>query len=318
MAEACATVGFSSFRGVMDTVTPLRISLYANTLNCLLDPLLMFSTVGALPRSSVVVRGLGMGVAGAALATTASQLFAAAAYVRLLLRKRLVRWATLLRPPPRSSLATLAKAGGAVQVRALSLNAAFFTVTKATQGLDATGTAAAAHAVTLQLWQLGGVILFALSTVAAIVVPSELARPESEGGGRAAARAAADRLLAWSAIAGAVLGAAQLLSLPMLHLFTPLPAVAHAARQPSILAACLQLINGLTFVGEGLMVGVGSFGQLAVGQVVATAALIGLLAMSPAGNSLVGIWITFFVFNGVRFLNAMAHHFYQGPLARSE
>ena len=60
--------------------------------------------------------------------------------------------------------------------RAIALNLAFLSVTRTTQRLDATGTAAAAHAVALQLWQLGGVILFAVSTVASILVPSELNR----------------------------------------------------------------------------------------------------------------------------------------------
>ena len=170
--------------------------------------------------------------------------------------------------------------------------------------------------MTLQLWQLGGVILFALSTVASIIVPSELNRPAAEGGGLLAARAAANRLLAWSAIAGGLLGAAQLAALPMLGVFTSLPEVQRAARVPSILGAILQLMNGLTFVGEGLMVGVGSFGRLAAGQVVATAALMGMLTVGPAGKSLVGVWLTFFLFNGIRFANVLLHHCWNGPLAQ--
>jgi len=317
VAEAMATVGFASFRGVMDTATPLRVSLIANALNCALDPILMFQRLGTLP-GGLVLRGLGLGVAGAAVATTVSQVYSAAEYLRLLLARGLVRWGTLLRPPSRASLATLAKAGGAVQVRALALNAAFFVITRTTQALDSTGTAAAAHAVTIQLWQLGGVILFALSTVASIVVPAELNKPAAQGGGVAAARAAADRLLAWSFLIGGVLGAAQLAALPLLGAFTPLAEVQRAARVPTIIGAALQLINGLTFVGEGLMVGVGSFGQLAAGQVVATAAIISTLMLTPAGRSLPGVWLTFFLFNGVRFVNAMLHHFWRGPLVPRE
>ena len=41
----------------------------------------------------------------------------------------------------------------------MALNAAFLMVTRTTQSLDATGVAAAAHAITIQLWQLGGVVL---------------------------------------------------------------------------------------------------------------------------------------------------------------
>ena len=42
-------------------------------------------------------------------------------------------------------------------MRAVALNIAFLAVTRTTQQLDSSGTAAAAHAITVQLWQLGGV-----------------------------------------------------------------------------------------------------------------------------------------------------------------
>ena len=47
--------------------------------------------------------------------------------------------------------------GLSVQLRAVALNIAFLAVTRTTQQLDSSGTAAAAHAITVQLWQLGGV-----------------------------------------------------------------------------------------------------------------------------------------------------------------
>jgi len=43
--------------------------------------------------------------------------------------------------------------------------------TRALQAMDLTGTAAAAHTITIQFWSLGGTVLLALSTVAAILVP---------------------------------------------------------------------------------------------------------------------------------------------------
>ena len=117
--------------------------------NVLLDPLLIFSAR--------------LGVAGAGLATSASQWLAAAAYLSLLLRhaprlpplalsphtlstsnlgpsratsghlggrRKLVRWATILRLPSRAALARIAAAGGAVQVRSLALNLAFLSITR--------------------------------------------------------------------------------------------------------------------------------------------------------------------------------------------
>lgn len=293
--ESLSLVGFAACRGVMDTVSPLKIALASNVINVLLDPLLIFTAR--------------MGILGAGLATAASQLFSAAVYLALLLRRKLVRWGSIFRIPSRAALTRLATAGGAVQLRSAALNLAFLWITKTVQGLDSTGTAAAAHAVTIQLWQLGGVVLFALSTVASIIIPAELNR---EGGGVACARSAASRLLTWGLLLGAGLGAAQLAALPLLGVFTPLPEVQRAAVAPSIIGAVLQLLNGVTFVGEGVMVGTQSFGALAAGQVLATVSL--LVALHLAPSTLPAVWGCFWVFNAIRFANVMLHHFVRGPL----
>lgn len=220
----------------------------------------------------------------------------------------------MLRAPKLSSLRKLLAAGAAVQLRAMALNAAFLMVTRTTQSLDATGVAAAAHAITIQLWQLGGVVLLALSGVAAILVPSEIGRKD---GGLRAARATANRVLTWGFLGGVALGCLQLAALPMLSVFSPLESVQQAARVPSFIGAALQIINGAVFIGcvadlhitrrqprtvklgpksqpsklqsptqqfqpenqtpthrEGIMQGTGSFLPLAVGNIVATVGMI--------------------------------------------
>ena len=60
------------------------------------------------------------------------------------------------------------------------------------------------------------------------------------------------------------------------------------------------------------MVGTGTFGMLAAGQVVATAAL--LLSLRLAPSTLVGVWGCFYVFNGIRLANVLRYHFVTGPL----
>lgn len=167
--DTLSTVGFSSFRGIMDTVTPLKISLVACVANAIFNPILMF--------------GAGMGMAGAALATSISQLIAGGCYFSLLLRRKLVRWSTALRPPSKEMLAKLAAAGGAVQVRNVALNLAFVAITRTTQTLDTSGVSAAAHSVTIALWQLGGVVLFAMGSVATILTSAELGKRTSSAGG---------------------------------------------------------------------------------------------------------------------------------------
>lgn len=173
-------------------VTPLKIAIVACAVNALLNPLLMFPAK--------------MGIAGAALATSISQLVSGAAYLTLLLRRGLVRWRTALRPPSKAMLAKVAAAGGAVQVRNIALNVAFIAITRKTQTLDSTGIAAAAHSVTIALWQLGGVLLFAMGSVATLLTSAEIGKAESTAED---ARAIALRVLSWGGLMGAALGVLQ-------------------------------------------------------------------------------------------------------------
>ena len=88
------------------------------------------------------------------------------------------------------------------------------------------------------------------------------------------ARGLANRLLAWGLLAGIALGFAQLAAVPLLGALSPLEDVQRAARVPSIIGALLQSINGLVFVGEGIMQGTGSFLRLAAGNAVATGGML--------------------------------------------
>ena len=186
----------------------------------------------------------------------------------------------------------------------MALNVAFVAITKTTQGLDTTGIAAAAHSVTIALWQLGGVVLFAMGSVATILTSAELGK---KGSTPEAARGVARRVLAWGALMGGALGALQLLGLPLLGLFTPIEEVRKAARVPSVIGAALQIINGVVFVGEGVMVASGAFGKLASGQVYST--VLFLLALKLAPATLNSVWLCFWVFNTVRLIN-FAHFFW--------
>lgn len=103
-------------------------------------------------------------------------------------------------------------------------------------------------------------MLLALSTVAQTLVPNELMErvDKSTGkrhGGKVAAKNVVNRLMSWGFILGVVLGALQLLLLPILQKSSPLQEVRDAAVMPSILASVYQIMNGLVFIGEGVMVG---------------------------------------------------------------
>ena len=208
--------------------------------------------------------------------------------------------------------------GIGVQLRAVALNIAFLAVTRTTQALDTAGTTAAAHAVTIQLWQLGGVILLAMSTVASIIVPSELSKAKKSGrkGWDAVvpAKFAAERMLSWGVVLGFLSSRQQLACLPLLNIFTPLKDVQAAARVPSMIGAVLQIINGVVFIGEGIQTGNQAFASLAATTAFATAGM--LLSLKLFGQSLVGVWGSFAIFNGIRLTRVLRHNIYEAPWGR--
>ena len=201
-----------------------------------------------------------------------------------------------------------------MQLRAIGFNIAFLAVTRTTQALDGSGVYAAAHTITNQLWQLGGVFLLAFSSVAAIIVPAELSKSGVEpSAALRSTTATADRLLRWGVVLGVALSLCQLSALPLLKVFSPLPAVQEAARLPSMIGAALQIINGVVFIGEGIQQGTGGFSSLAVATVVASLGMLASLRLM--GNSLAGVWASFAAFNLIRLVGVLRYHFFTGPLA---
>jgi putative MATE family efflux protein len=125
-----STIAFAAFRGTMDVVTPLKISILSNIINVCLDPLLIFKG--------------GMGVGGAAAATCVAESVAFILYLKELSKKNMIKFSKAMRFPSLAALKPMLVGGLAVQMRAVSLNIAFLAVTRTTQALDTSGTAAGA------------------------------------------------------------------------------------------------------------------------------------------------------------------------------
>jgi Na+-driven multidrug efflux pump len=293
----------------MDTTTPVKISAFANVFNAVLDPILIFA--------------FAMGVPGAALATLAAEVISAGTYMTILRKRQLVKWRKIIKPPKWKSLEPLVKGGAALQLRNLSLNLTFLAVARVTQSIDQSGVAAAAHAMAIQTFQIGGIVLLALSTVAQTVVPNSMVERYDEDakamvGGLEYAKATVNRLMSWGLILGVALGSLQILLLPVIRRATPLQEVRDAAKIPAIIASVLQIINGLVFIGEGVMIGTGSFLQLSLSTVVATAGCLWALNYFPPRVGLTGVWIGFGVFNIVRLAGVWIHQTKSGPLTRQK
>jgi Na+-driven multidrug efflux pump len=292
---------------MLDTVTPVKISVFANLFNAVLDPILIFS--------------FAMGVPGAAVATLAAEVISAVTYLSLMRRRQMIRFRKIFSIPSWEKLEPLIKGGAALQLRNFALNLTFLAVTRVTQSIDNTGVAAAAHALAIQTFQVGGIVLLALSTVAQIVVPGELVEKYDEETGRTvggsyAAKAVVKRLMSWSLLMGIVLAGFQLAVLPALHMATPMMEVRETARIPSYLASLYQVFNGMVFVGEGVMIGCGNYMQLSMSTVVATAGCLWALKILPGKYGLAGVWLGFGVFNGLRLLGVILHQTTTGPLAK--
>lgn len=291
-------IGLAAYRGRQDTMTPLIISLGAQLLNVLLLPVLIFQA--------------GLGITGAALASTISGFASGIAYVMLLSKERLLNLKKFLKPPAWKSLKPLVSGGSAVLLRTIITNAAFLKVTALTQSFG--GVEAAAHTIAMQFWTLTGNLLFALSSVATVMISRERAK------GNWQARYAAARCLAWAGIAGVLMGMLQILMLPFLSFFTPLAEVQQAAQGPAIIGGLLQITNGLVFVGEGIMQSTSSFIKLARANFIAAIVMwvaLGCFA-TPDSMGLNGVWISFAFFNIVRLGGFIFHHFFDGPLAPSK
>lgn len=276
--------------------------MVSSLVNVVLDPLLIFAG--------------GMGVAGAAAATCVCELVALLLYVWVMVRRGMLRLRNVLALPRWTSIRPLVVGGLAVQLRAVGFNIAFLGVTRTTQALDSSGVYAAAHTITNQLWQLGGVFLLAFSSVAAILVPAELSKSGVEPTiALTNTKLTADRMLRWGVVLGVVLSMCQLLALPLLKVFSPLPDVQDAARVPSMIGAALQVINGVVFIGEGIQQGLGGFTSLAVATVLASLGMVASLRV--LGSSLTGVWASFAAFNLIRLVGVLRYHFFSGPLAPS-
>jgi Na+-driven multidrug efflux pump len=289
----------------MDTVTPLKIALFSNLMNAILDPIFIFT--------------LNMGVTGAALATLAAEIASAVIFTIMLTRRKMILPSKMFRVPEWAKLGPLLKGGAALQLRNFALNITFLAVTRVTQSIDDTGVAAAAHAMAIQTFQIGGIVLLALSTVAQIVVPNAMIEKIDEktgkkSGGFIAAKDTTSRLMRWGLILGLGLGSLQTALIPQLQKSTPIVAVREAARVPALLASLYQVINGLVFIGEGVMVGTGSFLQLSLSTLVATIGTVLALQKLPAAYGLTGVWMSFGVFNTFRLIGVFIHQKINGPL----
>ena len=310
-----SATGFAAYRGLLNTVTPLKVSLTTNLLNLVLDPLAIFG-LGKFgikaPVGSIFGRICsGLGASGAAAATSISELTSSLIYLRLLLRRKLIKCSELFKPPSMASMLPLIQGGLAMLLRQLTLNVAFVSAARRAQAMDPSGVTGAAYGITMQIYSLGVVAHLGVQGTAAALVPSSRAM-----GGDDAAREVADRIFGWGTMLGVILALVQWFALPMITpLFSPLEEVREAVKGPAAISSFIHLVNGLVFAGEGTMLGLSQFRDLALVTMVGVGTMVSCLS-SPLGKTLNGVLVSLAMFNLVQGLLVTLHHVRFSPLRR--
>ncbi len=264
------TLGHGAFRGFQDTRTPLAVTLLANGLNAVLDPLLMF--------------GAGMGLVGAAWATVIAQMVGAAVFLGLLRRRaRAEGWS--LHRPRLGELVGFMRVGSILIVRTLLLVAA---LTAATAVAARIGTVAvAAHQIVQQVWFLLAMMVDALAIAAQSLVADRIGTGDAAG-----ARTIANRLFGWGLVTG--IGLAVLLAM-LGRLLGPLfgveTQVADAIGEVIGVAAIMEPLAALVFVADGVFLAVLAVRLLVASTFAGLVATVAVLGATLAyGWGLIGVW----------------------------
>jgi putative MATE family efflux protein len=224
--------GQGYLRGISSMRRPLAIVVVSNLVNVVLELLFVYVFHWGLAGSAwgTVIAQAGMGTAFAV------ELLRAPADDR---RPR----ASLIRP--------LARAGGDIFVRTASLYASFLVASAVLAHIGAASLAA--HQVGFQLWVFLALMLDAVAIAGQVIVGRTL------GAGRAdEAYDSALRMLGWSFLVGAAMGAVMLaLTNVVPHVFTSDPRVLDRLHAIWPIFALMQPINGLVFALDGILIGAG-------------------------------------------------------------
>lgn len=220
----------------------------------------------------VLVYGLELGLDGSALGTVIAQVCIAGATIWLVVRAARETGASLR--PDFATLARLSRFSGLLLVRSAALSGSYLLVGALAARISE--PAVGAHQVGTQLVWLGALALDALAIAAQVLVAAAL----GAGDGRAA-RSAALRITWWSMAFGVLVSGVLLLAGPTrtASLFSPDPAVADAARELWPWLCAIQLIGGLVFALDGILIGAQDGRVLAVSMVAAAAVLVATLVV---------------------------------------
>ena len=261
--------GAGYLRGMQDTRTTLVIAVASNTLNLILE--------------LVFVYALDLGIAGSAWGTVIAQLAAAAAY--LLVVGRSARRADASARPRPAGIRANASVGSRLVVRTAALLVTLLTATAISARFGDDDVAA--HQVAMQILLFLALSLDALAIAAQAMVGRFLGADAAHD-----ARTSARRLLEWGVMAGVLLAIAVALTRPWLAaLFTDDGNVRALVEELLWFVAALQPAAAIVFVLDGVLIGAGDAGYLAIAMLVATVAVYLPVALLVAAVDAGLLWL---------------------------
>ncbi len=246
MLVTYAGAGF--LRGWQDTRTTLVVAVAQNVVNLALELLLVYT--------------LGLGIAGSAWGTVAAQYAAAIAYllfVAHLARPLRATWGVRTH-----GMRDSARVGGRLVVRTGSLLFAYLVTTAVASRLG--DAQLGAHQVAFQVMMFLALSMDALAIAGQALIGKLLGANDADG-----ARTAARRMLEWGVVMGVVFGIALVVLRPWIApLFTHDTRVTQRTLELLFVVAALQPLNAVVFVLDGILIGAGDVGYLAVAMAVST------------------------------------------------
>ncbi|MET0737692.1 MAG: MATE family efflux transporter [Acidimicrobiales bacterium] len=239
--------GVGYLRGLQDTRTPLLVAVGTALVNLVLEVWWIF--------------GLDYGIGASALSTLVAEALAATIYLTMI--RRATREHRTTWRPDRRAIAGLGRAGVALFLRTAALRGAFTL---------ATAVAARIGTAELAAYQIAFELMFLLAlTLDAIAIAGQALTGRFLGAGDGAtARAAGQRMIEWSVVAGVILGVGLAVLSPVLpDLFSNDAEVVALAAFQLLWVAALQPLNGLVFALDGILIGAGDLAFLAKAMIVA-------------------------------------------------
>jgi putative MATE family efflux protein len=263
-AAFLALGGQGYLRGVADLRTPLLILVAGNVLNVILELLFVY--------------GFDWGLAGSAWGTVIAQAGMGLAFVEVQRRAG-------FEPPLLARMRPLIRIGTEIAVRTGALLGSFLVASAVLARVGAASLAA--HQIAFQLFVFLALVLDALAIAAQVMVGRLLGAGDGER-----ARAAATRVILWSAVVDAGFGLILIALVDVLpHLFTDDPRVVEQAQEIWWLFAALMPLNGVVFALDGILIGAGDTRFLMWGMLISAAVYIpvALLALDR-GWGIEGVW----------------------------